>query len=351
MKIKFYLLVFILFTASSTCFAQGEHVGGGNLTEGDMKYFITKLDRYLQSVDGKVAFPELAKYDETHKDATIHMIAQSLNPTLKDGEVLDSFGNPRDCVSYSSPVRYFKCNSKTLPDNTLEHQPSFYRLVFHEILVQAGLEVPVSKEISSEYPIASKLDVHLETFEEWVPGKTIGTPEAWKKSFKSDKTTHYTYECAESVKNTLVKYIEKIDVETKSISQEKVIMTAKMTEYTDDGVLLDSEPETDKFVQCTGTAPYSDCGGEWSSFSGEFSIGYPPIQDCTSGIIENMPIGSDSVGVCKNEFINDDEKKIYITSSSEEIGYAKVVQRQVYKKLSSGGRKLLKSCNLVEIKN
>ena len=173
MNIKLYLSAFILLILSSTTFAQGEHVGGGNLTEGDMKYFITKLDRYLQSEDGKIAFPELDKYDETHKDGTIHLIAQSLNPTLKDGEVTDNLGNPRDCVSYSKPIRYFKCNSNTLPDNTLEHQPSFYRLVFHEILVQAGLEKPLSKEVPSEYPIASRLDVHLETYEEWVPGKSL----------------------------------------------------------------------------------------------------------------------------------------------------------------------------------
>jgi len=172
---KLWLLLAVLISVNS--FAQSEKGNGGNLTEGDLKYFITKLDRYLQSDDAKNAFPELGKYDETHQDATIHMIAEALNPTLKAGEVLDSFGNPRDCVSYTSPVLYFSCNSTTLPDNTLEHQPSFYRLVFHEILVQAGLEVPLSKEIPSEYPIASRLDVHLETFQEWVPGaqKSSGT--------------------------------------------------------------------------------------------------------------------------------------------------------------------------------
>ena len=161
----------LMMLISVNAFAQVEHGNGGNLTEGDLKYFITKLDRYLQSEDGKNAFPELGKYDETHQDATINMIAKALNPTLKNGEVLDSLGNPRDCVSYTSPVRYFKCNSNTLPKNTLEHQPSFYRLVFHEILVQAGLEKPLNKEVPSEYPIASRLDVHLETFQEWVPGK------------------------------------------------------------------------------------------------------------------------------------------------------------------------------------
>ncbi len=190
------IALFALFAFNPmSSFADGGSKGGGGgvIAEGDLKHFIFKLDQYLYSADGKAAFPEIGEYDhlaeknnldpgKAHLD-TIHEIAINIRPTLQKGAIADAFGVERDCVSYTTPFRHFICNSEILdhvadqiPDG--KHSPSFFRIMFHEILVQAGLEKPVNKEVPSEYPIASRLDVHLETFEEWVPGtaKVNGHP-------------------------------------------------------------------------------------------------------------------------------------------------------------------------------
>ncbi len=166
-------------------YAQADHGHGGDINEGDLKHALFKLDQYLYSAEGMALFPEVVAYDQKvladnreghrpHRD-TLHEIAISLHPTLVSGPVRDAAGVERDCVSYTKPYRYFKCNRLTLnqfadtaPDGI--HHPSFYRILFHEILVQAGLENPVNREIRSAYPIASRLDVHLETYEAWMPG-------------------------------------------------------------------------------------------------------------------------------------------------------------------------------------
>jgi hypothetical protein len=70
------------------------------------------------------------------------------------------------CVSSSPP----KPEETAVNETKSQYYGSLYRLVFHELLVQSGLEKPVSKEVPSEYPISSRLMVHLESFPEWVPG-------------------------------------------------------------------------------------------------------------------------------------------------------------------------------------
>jgi hypothetical protein len=148
--------------------------GGGNITEVDLRYYMGKIDTYLLSEEGRKAFPEIVAFDEAHPTEKFHDLILNTKPVVQKGELRDANGVVRDCMSYANPGnRYFVCNSDALPNKTLENQPSFYRIVLHELLVQAGIEKPVSKEIPSVYSVSSRItdNVHLETYQEWVPGK------------------------------------------------------------------------------------------------------------------------------------------------------------------------------------
>jgi opacity protein-like surface antigen len=68
-----------------------------------------------------------------------------------------------------------KPDSDTSYSRKSEYYGSLYRLVLHEVLVQAELEKPLSHEVPSEYSISSRLMVHLEDFPEWVPGAAPST--------------------------------------------------------------------------------------------------------------------------------------------------------------------------------
>lgn len=169
MKSLFIVLSFIL---STHAFAQkmsagSGHSGGGNITEADLRYYIARIDNYLQSDEGKKTFPEI-------DTVAFHSLAEKISPVVQKGELRDANGTVRDCMSYADAVKpYFICNSDALPDKTLDNQPSFYRIVFHEMLVQLGVEKVLSKDIPSEYKISYRIteNVHLETYKEWVPGK------------------------------------------------------------------------------------------------------------------------------------------------------------------------------------
>jgi|GEM_PF-5610965 len=174
MKTKIAQLATFSLLLGASAFAQGAgHVGGGNITEADLQSYMNKLDVYLMSDEGRQAFPEIVTYDQTHPNESFHELVLKVHPVVRQGELRDGFGNVRDCLSYIDQ-RYFVCNSDDLPVKTLDNQPSFYRIVFHELLVQAGIEKPISGDIPSEYPVSSRIteNVHLETYQEWVPGKT-----------------------------------------------------------------------------------------------------------------------------------------------------------------------------------
>ena len=82
----------------------------------------------------------------------------------------DSFGVEQTCVSRIGADRYFQCNLKRLPKLELNNQPTFYRIIFHELLFQDGMEMPISKEIPSDFKISSRLRLSLRTYQEWEPG-------------------------------------------------------------------------------------------------------------------------------------------------------------------------------------
>jgi len=177
---KTILILIVLFNFIPRAHAQADRGGlGGNWTEADLKHFLTRLVPYLQSEEAKRVFPEIVSYDLTHPNETIESIATEMNPRLTEKPVLDASGNVRDCVSYFAPIRYFECNTKSLPPKPeesasdaqkSEYYGTLYRLVLHEVLVQAGLEHPLTVEVPSDYSISSRLMVHLENFPEWVPG-------------------------------------------------------------------------------------------------------------------------------------------------------------------------------------
>ena len=194
-KIIFALLLFATLCFGSLAHAQADRGGsGGDWSEADLKHFLTRLAPYLKSGDGQQVFPEVVEYDRAHPDETVEKVAGDLNPRLVNKPVFDSAGNERDCVSYTTPVRYFECNLNSLPrkpsENASESQKSeyygsMYRLVLHEVFVQVGIEKPLTKEVPSEYEFSSRLMVHLESFPEWVPGAS-----KFGESNKTDITIH-----------------------------------------------------------------------------------------------------------------------------------------------------------------
>ncbi len=150
------------------------HSGGGNITEADLRYYMGKLETYFSSEESKTVFPEIVAYDATHPTESFKQLISNTHPVVQKDELKDANGVVRDCMSFANPGhRYFVCNSDALPNKTLENQPSFYRIVLHELMVQAGIEKPLSKDVPSVYEVSSRIttNVHLETYQEWVPGK------------------------------------------------------------------------------------------------------------------------------------------------------------------------------------
>jgi len=182
MKNTLYTLILFIGLMSSAprVQAQADRIGnGGDWTEAELKHYLTRLSLYLGSPEGQVVFPEVVEYNLKHPEEKIEKIASEMNPRLVNHLVTDSKGNERDCVSYTTPIRYFECNLKSLPAKPLSevkdeqksaYYGSLYRLVLHEVFVQAELEKHLNREIPSEYAISSRLMVHLERFPEWVPG-------------------------------------------------------------------------------------------------------------------------------------------------------------------------------------
>jgi len=157
-------LVSLLGSVTITSYAQDSHTGGGEPTASDFQNYINKIDVYLVTDIGKTEFPEIKQPD-------FHNIIMQVKPVVKDERVYDSFGVEQACVSHvDESNRYFQCNVKRLPKIELNNQPTFYRITFHELLFQAGLELPISKEVPSDFKISSRLKLRLQTYQEWVPG-------------------------------------------------------------------------------------------------------------------------------------------------------------------------------------
>ena len=189
--IRVFYLAISLICLGSVAFAQPEGVknlsgadateilGGGSINELALKRYIKDLDTFLLTDEGKGAFPEIADYDRFHTDPSLrsdlsfHALLLSLNPVLQKGEVKDKDGIVRDCVSeIKNQKRYFTCNTEKLPEHTVEFQRDYYALVLHEAMVHAKKEMPVSREIPSEYPISSRvLNYFHKENGQWALGK------------------------------------------------------------------------------------------------------------------------------------------------------------------------------------
>jgi len=163
---KFFAMVNLMLSPIAiSAYAQGAgHVGGGDPTASDFQDYINKIDRYLLTDEGKLQFPELKQPD-------FHNIVIQVKPVVKDERVYDSFGVAQACASHvEEGNRYFQCDVTRLPKVELNNQPTFYRITLHELLFQAGLELPISREIPSDFSISSRLKLRLETYQEWIPG-------------------------------------------------------------------------------------------------------------------------------------------------------------------------------------
>lgn len=173
MKSALALLTMILWSA--TAHAQGSgHVGGGNQKELELKRMAFELSVYLEGAEGRRSFPEVAAYDRAHPGETVSQLLRALAIVFKPGRVLDGFDGERDCVSHFGDPRnrYVECNNDArLDPSDLNAQPGLYAFLFHEGLVQAGLEKPVSADIPSVYPISSRLRFHREVYERILPGE------------------------------------------------------------------------------------------------------------------------------------------------------------------------------------
>lgn len=144
----------------------GGHVGGGDVSASMLQDFMNKISAYLETEEGKQEFPEISQ--PMFKD-----LVKEIRPVVKDERAIDQFGVRQTCVSHAVPEnRYVVCDLKRLPKNKLSNHPSLYRLIFHELLFQAELEKPISKDIPSDFRISSRLKLHFNKKNEWVLGKS-----------------------------------------------------------------------------------------------------------------------------------------------------------------------------------
>ncbi len=177
MKKILNVLTLIMIANPVLSYAQGHSgAGGGDATASDFQNYVNNIDAYLLTEEGKTLFPEI-------KQPEFHEMAVKIKPVVKDERVYDSHGVAQTCVSYlDADQPYFQCDLQRLPKIELNSQPTFYRLTFHELLFQVGLELPISSTIPSDFSISSRLQLHLERIEAWRPG--VATVNA-KKSFTS----------------------------------------------------------------------------------------------------------------------------------------------------------------------
>jgi hypothetical protein len=198
---KLCLPFFLLFTLTQLTYGQpmrrGGHVGGGDASASDLQYFINQLNNYLLTEEGKESFPEL-------EQPKFHKVVSEVRPIVKDEAVYDSFGVEQTCISHAvQSNRYIKCNLRRLPSLELNNQPTYYRLVFHELLFQVGIERPISAHVPSDFRVSSRLKLYLTSTNEWLPGdgsKTVFDTCLRRAEYELYKTNTLKTELVESQK-------------------------------------------------------------------------------------------------------------------------------------------------------
>ena len=160
----------------------GGHVGGGEITETDLQTLLNSIDSFIETPDGKKAFPEVVQFDAQMSGeagrtqypdlspVTFHQLMTHIHPVLKAEEVRDSFGVVRTCVSHPDlNARYFQCDSRKLPKYNDDNYRRVAVLMLHEVFFQAGIEKAISEDIPSEYFASSRIKdlMHRELKDEW----------------------------------------------------------------------------------------------------------------------------------------------------------------------------------------
>ena len=176
------ILAAIVLASGSVSWAQ-YGTGGGREKELALKQMMLDLIPYLESSAGQADFPEVRdynkaviEYNSTHPNdlkETVSDLLRNTPITFTAGAVFDSFDKDRDCVSHFEDFkhRYIECdNNAKLDPADLNSQPSLYAFLFHEALVQAGIEKPQSKEVQSDYHVSGRMKFHKQTFEKMMPG-------------------------------------------------------------------------------------------------------------------------------------------------------------------------------------
>lgn len=183
-------LVLVFLTISSLTYAassqaMGGHVGGGDATASDLQYIINNIDAYLLTDEGKEDFPEI-------KQPAFHELIITVRPVVKDERVQDQFGITQTCVSHAvEGNRYIQCDLQRLPKLSVGNQPTLYRIIFHELLFQAEIEKPISKEVPSDFKTSSRLKLHKNRNHEWALGEA---KEYYVKGSSADNRTHLKYQ-------------------------------------------------------------------------------------------------------------------------------------------------------------
>jgi hypothetical protein len=179
MKITHKIIGSLCFLISSLAFAQGQWgAGGGRERERGLEHMMIDLIPYLDSAQGQKDFPEVVAYNRAHPKEKFADLLNETAIVLVPGAVNDGFDADRDCVSYFGDPknRYVQCNLATMLDETkIENQPALYGFLFHEILVQAGIEKARTAKIPSDYHVSKRMEFHKEAFEKMMPGQAANT--------------------------------------------------------------------------------------------------------------------------------------------------------------------------------
>ena len=205
-KNKSIILVLVAGLLSGiSVFAQHGATGGGLMTESDMQTYINRLDEFLLTPEGLAIFPEVRIHDQINAES-FHEIAQATRPVTQVNSPLDQFGNVRTCVSYHLPkTRYFTCKQSEF-NYTLENEPRIYKIILHELFVQAGIEKPISASIPSEYQISDRILKHLFKDEAWgwLPGSLPKNPITQSGLWCTDQPTLSQFDLGPELNTTLL---------------------------------------------------------------------------------------------------------------------------------------------------
>lgn len=171
-RIAMAVAAFLMAVAS--CYAQSGAGGGGKVRELDLQTMVERLGNFMETPEGKAAFPEIGIYDLTHPDFKFRDLCATVKSVVKDEGVEDAFGNKRDCATFvEGNVRYFKCDGRELPEFKPDNEPEFYKIVLHELFVLTEIEKPISANVPSDYVVSRRIkdNLHYEPWGEWLPGR------------------------------------------------------------------------------------------------------------------------------------------------------------------------------------